>query len=103
MLLRLATEKFHIPIDSKTSTSAENALHLAIKSSNLHLIEDIVRFPGGQQLYKSRNHLGLKPIDYLKKYCLPQFLSENDEFQDIKKLLIQGTRAVTGINQRPFM
>jgi len=101
-LLKLATEKFHVRIDTKTSTSGDNALHLAIKSSNLHLIEQIVRCPGGQTLYKSRNDQGLKPIDYMKTYCMPQFLSNNEDFADIKKLLMKGTRAVTGVNQRSF-
>lgn len=101
-LLKLATEKFHVRIDTKTSTSGDNALHLAIKSSNLHLIEQVVRCPGGQTLYKSRNDQGLKPIDYMKTYCMPQFLSNNEDFADIKKLLMKGTRAVTGVNQRSF-
>ena len=51
--------------------------------------------PMGQTLYKSRNDQGLKPIDYMKTYCMPQFLSNNEDFADIKNLLMKGTRAVT--------
>ena len=89
-------------IDSRTETTGDNALHLAVKSNNLDLIEELIRCRGAQELYSLRNYQGLRPIDYMKQYCRIQYSSGDDEFQDIRKLLMSGTKAVTGVAQRNF-
>merc|ERR1719219_1127116 len=64
-LLSQAITEFRVPVDSTTKTTGDTALHLAVKSSNFHLVEELIRHKRAN--HRIRNHLGFKPADVLKQ------------------------------------
>ena len=100
-MLRLALEKFGVPVNSQSKTTGDTALHLAVKSSHFDLIEQLIhKF---RAKHRIRNNAGETPNDVLKARCRLQYLVRtNDDWLDIKKLLQQGAPAVTGMHNRAF-
>lgn len=100
-MMRLALEQFGVPVNSQSKSTGDTALHLAVKSSHFDLVEHLIRTCRAQ--HGIRNNAGETPNDVLKARCRLQYLVRtNDDWLDIKKLLRQGSPAVTGMQHRRF-